>query len=127
MAEKLGRAITMTWGGAAIAGAQEKGIKVNGEVIDVSDDDSAGWRELMSEHGEKSVDISLSGVTKSTALMTAMINGTELKALVLTYPDGSTLTGNFLIASYNETGPYKGAQMFEAELQSSGAVVYAAA
>ena len=127
MVKYLGRAATLTWGGAAIAGVQEKSIAINGEPIDVSDDDSAGYRELLADHGEKSVDVSLSGLTDGTVLKEAMVNGDEVKALVLTWPDGSTLTGDFMIASYSETGNYKGASTFEAELQSTGAFVFAAA
>jgi TP901-1 family phage major tail protein len=127
MAKYLGRAATLTWGGAVIAGVQEKSIAINGEPIDVSDDDSAGWRELLEEDGEKSSDISLSGVTDGVVLKQAKANGTTIKALVLTWPDGSTLTGDFKIASYSETGNYKGASTFEAELQSTGAFVFAAA
>ncbi len=124
MAKFLGRAITLTWGGAAIAGVREKGISLEGEAIDVSDDDSAGWRELLSEHGEKMVNLSLSGVTKTDALKEAWFNGTLLDAVVLTYPDGGIIAGNFLLPSYADTGPYKDSTTFECELQSSGVITY---
>jgi predicted secreted protein len=120
----LGRKIVLTWNGAAIEGVREKGIALAGEPINVSDDDSDGWRELLSEVGENTVDISLSGVIKSTALKVDWFAGTRTRAVVITYPDGSIIAGDFMLASYNETGPYADATTFEGALQSTGEITY---
>jgi predicted secreted protein len=120
----LGRKIIFTWNGATIDGVREKGIACAGEPINVSDDDSDGVRELLEEAGENTIDISLSGVLKSTALKQDWFNGNVLRAVTMTYPDGSVLAGDFFLASYNETGAYNDATTFEGALQNSGAVTF---
>jgi len=124
----IGRKIALTWDGAAIAGVREKGIALNGEPVDVTDDASDGWRELLAEAGEHQVNVSLSGVTKSDALKEAWFDVADrIKAVTITYPDGGVLSGNFFLATFSETGPYSDATTFEAELQSTGPVTYTAA
>lgn len=118
----LGRKILFTWNGSAIAGVREKGIAIAGEPINVSDDDSDGWRELLDEAGENTIDISLSGVLKSEALITDWVNGDRVRAASLTYPNGRVISGDFFLASYNETGTYNDATTFEGSLQSTGEI-----
>lgn len=121
----IGRKIALTWNGAAVDGVREKGIALNGEPVDVTDDVSDGWRELLAEAGEHQVNISLSGVTKSDDLKVSWFAVTDrIKAVTITYPDGGVLAGNFFLASFSETGPYLDATTFEAEIQSTGAVTF---
>ena len=121
----IGRKIVLTWDGAAVDGVREKGIALNGEPVDVTDDVSDGWREVLAEAGEHQVNVSLSGVTKSDALKEAWFDVTDrIKTATITYPDGGVLSGSFFLATFSETGPYNDATTFEAEVQSSGAVTY---
>jgi predicted secreted protein len=120
----LGRKIIFKWNGATIPGVREKGAAVNGEPVDTSDDDSSGWRELLDEPGSRSVDISLSGVTKSDVLRIVAYSNSKTGAATIEYPDGGIVNGDFHLATYSETGPYNDAQTFEASLQSTGAVTY---
>jgi TP901-1 family phage major tail protein len=121
----VGRKVILKWNGAAIAGVREKSVAVNGEAIDVSADDSSGWRELLSDPAEQQVDISVSGVVKTNVLKIAgFSNNARLKAVTLEYPDGGIISGDFYLATYNETNPYKDAVTFEASLQSTGPVAY---
>lgn len=122
----LGRKVAFTWNGTAVEGVREKGIACAGEPINVSDDDSNGVRELLDEAGESTIDISLSGVTKSDALASDWFAGNRLRAVTLTYPNGRTISGDFFLASYNETGPYNDAMTFEASMQNSGDVTFVA-
>ena len=120
----IGRKIILTWGGANVGGVREKSAALNGEPINVSDDDSAGWREILDEAGENTVDISISGVTKDNVLKIDWFGNTRTKPVVITYPDGGVINGDFFLASYTDTGPYNDATTFEAELQSTGAITY---
>jgi TP901-1 family phage major tail protein len=124
MAEDLGRKVSITWGGVAIAGLRERGIAINGEPVDVSSDEDDGWQKLLAEPGMKSVAVTLSGVTKSAALKNDWFAGNRQKAVVITYPDGATISATFHMASYTDTGPYSDALTFETELRSTGAVAY---
>lgn len=124
MAGFIGRKIVLTWGGQEVPGVREKSIAINGEPLDVSDDGSDGYREILAEAGELTVNISLSGVTKSTVLKEAAASlDDRTEAVVIQWPVGQ-LTGQFFLASYNETGNYKEAVTWEGELQSTGAFVY---
>lgn len=119
-----GRDLELTWNAAAIGGVREKGITINGEPIDVTSDDDDGWRNLLTIPGQKQVDISLSGVTKSHALKADWFGDNRTRAVVITYPDGDTLSGNFYLSEYSETGSYNDAVTFEATLMSDGVVTY---
>lgn len=121
----VGRTIIMLWGGTAIAGVKQKAVKLNGSPVDISSDDDAGWRKLLTVSGEDSVDIDLSGVTKSQNLKSDFFAGNRTKAVTLTYPSGGALTGSFYMASYEDTGPYKTETTFTCKLQSTGVIAWA--
>jgi TP901-1 family phage major tail protein len=110
--------------GAPLAGVRSKNPSFNKEPIDITDDNSAGWRELLATPGQRDVTIPVSGVTKSPFLRQAFFNSDILRDVELEYPDGGILSGTFFLASYSETGEYNGAITFSTELQSSGAVAY---
>src|SRR5262245_7532726 len=128
MAARIGRKIKFRWGTATplaeIPGVREKGITLNGEGIDVTADDSTGWRELLAEPAENQVEISLSGVTKSHALKADWFGGTRTKQAEVEYDDGAKIAGTFFLSSYSETGVYNDAATFEATLLSTGPVTY---
>ncbi len=128
MAANAGRQLVFLWGSESpqveIPGVKEKGIKLNSEAIDISSDDSEGWRELLSLPAENQVDLSVQGVTKSGRLRDDWFSGLKLQPATIEFPNGATLTGNFYMASYNETATYNEAVAFEMELQSSGQVIY---
>jgi TP901-1 family phage major tail protein len=108
-----------------VAGVRVKGVSINAEPIDVTNDDSGQWRELLVDAGQVAVTLSLSGVAKNHTLLTESLStGDRTQSTVLEYPGGGKLQGEFFLASYSENGEYNGAATFEAELQSTGAVVY---
>lgn len=119
-----GRSIALTWGGVAVAGCREKGLTLNGEAVDVSSDEDGGWRTLLTEGAENQIDLSLSGVTKSSALKNDWFAGNRTKTVVMTWPDGSALSFTAFMANYTETGPYNDADTFEITLNSSGTPIY---
>lgn len=123
----LGRSIQFTWKGSQIGGVRQKGIELNGEPVNVTADEDAGWRTLLDEAGEDAVNLTISGVTKSDVLKRDWFNRTRMGAVQLDYPDGGVITGQFFIASYTETGAYNDATTFDLTLQSSGQVSFDAA
>ena len=127
MAGRAGRRIKFRWGTppAEIPGVREKGVTLNGEAIDVSADDSNGWRELLTDPAEQQVDVSLSGVTKVHTLKVDWFAGNRTKYAEIEYDDGAKISGTFYLSNYTETGVYNDAATFEATLQSTGPVTYA--
>ena len=128
MAASAGRQITLNWGNTSpateIGGVQEKGIELNSEPIDITSDDDNGWRALLTIPAQAEVTISFSGVTKDDTLKTAWFSGDRTETVAITFADGGLMVGTFYLASYKETGNYKEATVFEAEIQSSGVVSY---
>lgn len=129
MAANIGRNFKIKRGSTVIAGVQSKGAAFNGEPVDVTSDDDAGFRTLLNEVGVESIDLSVEGVTKDNDLRSAALSGTSLMLtdVNLEWPNGDTLSGNFFLSSLEETGPTQDALTFSATLQSSGEWTYTAA
>ncbi len=119
-----GRDVVMLWNGVAIGGVREKAITLNGEPIDVTSDDDAGWRNLLSVAAQYQLDIKVSGVSKAHTLKIDWFNKNFTRAVTLTYPNGSIISGNFFLSEFAETGTYNDAVTFEATLMSDGPVTY---
>ncbi len=117
----VGRDLQFTWKGQAIAGLQAKKIKWNDQVIDISADDDAGKRVLLAASGQDEVDITISGVTRSKKIRDDYNAGAASRrgAGVMTWPDGSTLSGTFQLSNYNEDAKFKDAGVFEVTLLSA--------
>lgn len=123
----LGRQVVLTVAGQSIAGTQTKGLTCNNEPVDVTDDDSSGWRELMAIPGLKTVELPISGVLKNLELMRSFFNasgGSQVFAVTCTYPDGSVVSGNFMLASISETGESNGAKTFDSTWQSTSEITF---
>lgn len=119
-----GRDVVFKWNSIIIPGVREKDITLNGDAIDISTDDSAGWRELLSVSAQDQVDFKISGVTKDTTMKADWFGGNRMRAVLFTYPDNSTIACTAFLASFAEKGTYNDAMTFEATLSSSGVVTY---
>lgn len=103
-------------------------VRVNSEPVDVTNMDSAGWRELLEAAGTKSVTISGDGIFDNAdanhqAMQTNLLAQTHdsYKVEFGTVPD-ETWTGSFFVAQYERTGEYNGAITFSLTLESTGAI-----
>ena len=121
----LGRDMVWTISGQPIAATTTKGISISNEPVDVTSDDSAGYRTLMAQSGLSTLDLSLSGVVVNLELMRSCItNESKIYPMVGTYTDGSTVTMDAFFSTYSDTGEHSGAMTFDASLQSSGAYTF---
>jgi predicted secreted protein len=121
----LGRDAVLAIAGQPIAGVTTKGISIANEAIDVSSDDSAGYRELMAQSGMSTLDLSVSGVVKNLELMRSIItNESKMYAFTLTYTDGSVLAFDGFFATHSQTGEHSAAFTFDSSFQSSGAYTF---
>jgi TP901-1 family phage major tail protein len=136
MVAAVGRTITVYWGDEspqpAVAGIREKGVTLSGEAVDITNDDSNGWRALLDAGQVNGVEITCSGVLLNDTLRADWFAGAaaaarRMQAATFEYPDGGTITGNFYLSEYAETGNHDGEVTFEATLMSNGAVTYAPA
>ena len=112
-----------------IAAVRSKSINITREAIDVTSDDSNADRTLLDEAASRSVDTSVSGLMSDEVLIDKIIAGEDSQALEfcqIEVDETYTLTGKFFLNNLSITGEYQDAALFEASLQSSGAIVKAA-
>lgn len=135
MVAVVGRTLNLYWGDESptplVAGIREKGIELNGDPVDITNDDSDGWRQLLDAAQINMVNIPCSGVLLNDTLRADWVAGASatdrrMQAAVFQWPDGATLAGEFYLAEYSETGSHDGEVTFEATFQSNGAVTYTA-
>jgi len=123
MAAANGRELKILKNNVAIAGVRTKTVAIAGEPIDITSDDDLGYRTMLAEAGTYSIDLTVEGVTKDAELRSVILTGGSLLLtdISIEYPDGSTIDGDFFLASVEDSGEYADALTFSASLQSSGA------
>jgi len=130
MTASIGREIRFYWGGESpadeIAGLRQKAVSLNGAPVETTSDEDNGWRTLLTLSGEDQVSIKISGVCKDRRLVTDWFAGNRTKPVRVEYKGGDAITGTFYLSTLSETGSYKEAVTFDAELVSSGIVSYTA-
>tara|TARA_R110000782_G_scaffold20211_2_gene54661 strand:- start:529 stop:927 length:399 start_codon:yes stop_codon:yes gene_type:complete len=122
-----GRKVLLTIGGAGSIAITTKGLSVNNEMVDVTSDSSNGWATALAEPGQRSIELSFSGVVENLNLLMSVVNNaSQIYACTLTYPDGSVVSGDFGFNTFSDTGDYNEKYTFEASIASSGAIVFTA-
>jgi predicted secreted protein len=124
MAASSGRDFLVLKNAVAIASLTENGISFDGSPVDITNKDSGGFRELAAFAGAKAIDISASGVLTDTVIRDialAPAGALLLTDITIEFADGSTIAGDFYLASVDYTGAHDGANTYDMSLQSSGA------
>lgn len=130
MAADTGRDFLLKKASTAIAGCREDSISLDGSPIDITSKSDSGFRTLAAFAGTKALDISTSGVWIDKIMRDAAVLESAnllLTDITLDFADGGTISGNFYLASYEETGSHEDAVTFSASLQSSGSWTYTTA
>lgn len=122
----IGRNVTMTVGGQTLLGVNSKGITLNNENLETTDDSSSGWTEFMAVPGLKNAELTISGQVKNLELVKSYFASSQIFEIVKTYEDGSTMTFDAVLASISATGESNGLVTFDASFASSGEVVFVA-
>lgn len=97
---------------------------------DVTTNDSGGWQELLEGGGISSVSISGSGqFTDSAAegILRGYSMNRNIRNYKIVFGNGDTLSGKFLITSYQRAGNYGSEESYAISMSSSGPVTYEAA
>jgi len=128
MAKVAGRLATLSKDSTVIGGTRVTNIQVDYTPIDVTDNDSDGLQELLSEYGMGVMTFDVEGVYKDPVLRDiAMDPATTqlLTDLTFDFADGgvgsATVSGDFFMLNYKEGNDYKEATTFSASFTSSGA------
>lgn len=127
MAKAPGRLAVLTRGGTVIAGVKALSIEYTAEPIDVTDRESLGVTEYLSQSKSVQCKIDVSGITNTTTLRAIWNSPTTSKLitdLTFNYADallaGDQISGNFFMTSYKEENPDDEACTFSASFISSG-------
>ncbi|MDE2562086.1 MAG: phage major tail protein, TP901-1 family [Sphingomonadales bacterium] len=109
-----------------VAGLRTTQMSINGDAVVVTTKDSAGWRELLSGAGTRSVSVSAAGIFLGSAAE-AQIRSRALDGTItdyqLSFEGGEKLQGKFLVQRLDYAGDFNGERNYTMTLESSGAVV----
>jgi TP901-1 family phage major tail protein len=119
-----------TGGPAVTVGAMRTTrFTVNGEAVDVTNKDSAGWRELLAGAGKASVTVQASGLLSGNAQASDFVSrviAKSLDAYTVIFDNGDKLEGSFQCASFEAAGEHDGEQTYSLTLESAGAITLTA-
>lgn len=108
-----------------VAGLRTTTLAINAEQVIVTNKGSAGWRELLSGAGVRSVSIGGSGVFTGSAAETRVkasaLAGT-LDDYEVSFEGGERVRGRFLVTRLDYAGDFNGERTYSLNLESSGAV-----
>ncbi|GLQ22767.1 phage major tail protein, TP901-1 family [Algimonas ampicilliniresistens] len=112
-------------GGAysTVAGLRTKSIRMNSQTVDVTDQASNGWTELLPEAGIRSVSVTGSGVFRdadSDARVRSAFFAQEAVNAQMIVPEFGTITASMLVTGLTYGGTFKGEASFELTLVSAG-------
>lgn len=96
-------------------------MSINGESVDTTNKDAAGWRGLLPGGGLKSITITADGIYKATdaqkALRTAAMQGVIKNYQI---DDGDDVVeGAFQVTSFDHDGPLNDVQSYSVTLESA--------
>lgn len=109
----------------AIAGMQSRTLTINNEQVDITNDDTAPQRELLSGAGQKTLTISGSGVFKDDAAINSLEDLANASAgnseeFRVEFENGDWYQGVFNVVSFEYSGDYNGARLYSLSLENAG-------
>ena len=119
-----GRDLLVQIDGVTIAAVASKTITRAREPVDVTTDDSNGWRTLLPEPGVRTVDLAIEG-TATAANYSAFLTKWEnnvFENVSLVSPDGAIEQGDFFLSNLTNGGEQADKVTFSATLLSTGVI-----
>lgn len=111
-----------------VAGMRTTSLVITGQAVAITNRASTGWRDLLSGGGARSLSVSATGVFMGSAaearIRANALAGT-IDSYLLSFEDGSTLQGAFLVQKLEYAGDYNDVRSYALQLESSGAVAAA--
>ncbi len=107
-----------------IGAARIASVNINNNPVDVTAMNSNGLQALQADAGIQTLEIYLDGLFKDAVaeeLLRASAFNRSLKNYELIFPNGSKITGAFVVTSYKRDGAYDGLESFFVRLLRSGA------
>ena len=115
---------------AAVGAFRSNSFTINGEGVDITNKDSAGFKEMLDGAGVRSVSASGTGVLLTSdaqlLLLTADALGGLLRLYEIIIPGWGTYAGSFLLTSLEFAGEHNGEANYNISLESSGEITFTA-
>jgi TP901-1 family phage major tail protein len=109
-----------------VAGLRTTQLSINGDAVVITNKGSAGWRDLLSGAGVRSVSVSGAGVFTGSAAETR-IRSSAMSGVLddyeLSFESGERLKGKFMVVRLDYAGDFNGERSYTMALESSGPVV----
>lgn len=116
-------------GYTTVGGFQSNDFSISGEAIDITNKDSAGFKEAMNGGANISIETTANGIfmddPEFERVHAAAMAGTHLDARI-TIPDFMNYTGPFIVTSLSLSGATEEAVSYNITLQSAGQIQAAA-
>jgi TP901-1 family phage major tail protein len=110
---------------ATVAGLKTTQLSINGDAVVITNKGSAGWRELLSGAGVRSVSVAASGIftgsSAETSVRSLALSG-SLQDYELSFEGGDRMRGKFLVTRLEYAGDFNGERNYTLALESSGQV-----
>ena len=111
-----------------VAGLRTTQMAITSDTVVITSKDSAGWRELLSGAGVRSVSVSAAGIFLGSAAE-AQVRANAMSGTIddyeLSFEGGEKLRGRFLVQKLDYSGDFNGERNYTLSLESSGAVAAA--
>lgn len=128
-----GRDLTISVTGVTIVTTRSKGASFSASPVDVTSDDSNGYRTLLADPGVLGGEYSFAGVFSNEVLLAQMMaapTGRTLKNATLTVPytgaTPGTISSDIFFSEFTVRGEHDGETEVEGTLMTSGAITYTA-
>lgn len=112
-----------------IGGMQVTQMRLKNQPQESTNLTSVGWRELLAGVGTKSVRISGQGIfvdSSAEGTMRALAFSSGVKNFKLTFGNGSTVTGAFMVSEYERSADVDGEERYSLTLESGGVLTFTA-
>lgn len=113
-----------------VGGMRSKSLSLNSEPIDITNDDSAEWREILDSAGIRQMSVSGSGVFEDGVvfndIMQDLLLNRNVTLKLITSSGGDKFVAPFKVTSLEQAGEYDGEMTYSLSLESAGEVVFTA-
>lgn len=121
----VGRKAIFKKGLTTVAAVRTRSMTLGNEVVDITSDDDGGFRTMLADPGNKTLDLTVEGVFKDATMLTVAMSTTDiLEAFSILFPTIGTIAGDFVVTSFEAGAAYNEAGTFSCSLQSSGAFTF---
>lgn len=109
--------------------ARTKTMTIGNESIDVTSDNDDGFRTLLADPAQRSIDMSVEGVIRQDDFINSLLDPsatTELEDYTLVIPNIGSIVGNFRFSNVEIGANYNEATTFSSTVESSGSWTFTA-